>query len=228
MLNIDTNKCTSEFTTEVGYSRINDIASCPSNGNYCILSCSTETKGSLIGLNLKLNKAEHKFPVASNAIVNTLSFNHNGTMFIAGCNDGYVRVYDVNTQSMLMNWKAHDGEVTSAHFNSTETTIMTAGGDNRVKQWSTIQGGKVMQTLQLVPYEEEYTRKLALSEDRGECFVLSGPAMVFSLPLRKATCLLQWGENSGGSGRLSAVDWYGTNMVAGAAQNVLYMFTAET
>lgn len=234
VLNIESNKCAGEFSTDVGYQRINDLSCCPSNGHYCVIACSSEqqhpAKGLLLGYNLKQNKVEHRFPIETKGVVvNTLSFNHNGTIVVTGCTDGYIRLFDVNTQTALMSWKAHDDEVTSVHFSSNETTILSAGSDHRVHQWSAHKSGKVLQTFQLPPYEDEHPppRRLALSEDRSECFVLSGPAMVFSLPLRKATCVLQWGEN-GGPGRLGAVDWFEPNMIGGASFNSLYLFTADT
>lgn len=182
----------------------------------------------LLGYDLKMNKVTHRFPIENRgAVINTIRFNHNGTMMVTGGNDGFVRIYDVRSQTALMSWRAHEGEVTSVHFSGNETTILSAGSDNRVHQWSAHKTGKVMQTFQLPPYEDDGPpRRLALSEDRSECFLLNSPSMVFSMVQKQATCVLQWNENTG-AGRLGAIDWYGSNYIAGSSANSVYMFTAD-
>ncbi|KAL0476397.1 WD repeat-containing protein [Acrasis kona] len=240
-------KCTGEFSAEPGFSRVNDVSNCPSNSHYCVVSASNsatseDRKGSLFGYNLKSNKVDHKFHIAAEAdsassiVVNAIRFNHNGTMIVTGCSDGYVRVFDVKSQTNLMTWKAHQGQVTSAHFSSNETTILTTGDDHIVHQWSAHKLGNPVQSFnnsqsnQDTPrVDTSWSSVMALSGERSECFVVNSPPTVFSLPLRRPTCTLQWSVDpfTDPNPRLGSVDWHGSNMIAASYCNLLYLFNTD-
>jgi len=84
-------------------------------------------------------------------------------MLVTGGADGFVRVFDVDTQKVrvstkfggvhstqfhvsqaIMGWPAHEGQVSHVHFSTDETTLISCGLDGIVKEWSVHRIGKVL------------------------------------------------------------------------------------
>ena len=65
-------------------------------------------------------------------MVNGSTLNHNGSLMVCGCNDGYVRIVDLRCPDIITSWPAHQGEVLTVKLSPQEDMIYTIGTDNRV------------------------------------------------------------------------------------------------
>ena len=194
--NIETGKCFSEVLTDADteYRNICDIASCPSNGQYCVASSGNSEQqseqGALLGYNIKQMRVENRFPVPT--AVTSVVFNHNGTMILTAGADGWIRVYDVNSQKAIMEWKAHVGPVTSVQLSRNETTILSTGTDNRIIHWSAHHEGRILD--EIYPsfthennelFNQDITPRIALTSDGNEMFIYNNPSVVYSMINKK-------------------------------------------
>lgn len=79
------------------------------------------------------NLFQRSLPIDENNVVaNFVTFNHNGQLLIAGCNDGSVRIYDIRRSDCIDVWPAHQGPVESIELTSDFTSCYTLGHDNKV------------------------------------------------------------------------------------------------
>jgi WD40 repeat protein len=199
--NVEMSKCVSEATIDAEYHNICDVVSCPNNSYYCIASCANDSaessvggKGVVLGYNLKHMKVDNRFPLDPDIAITNILFNHNGTMLLTAANDGMIRIYDVNTQTPIMKWRAHNGCVTSVQFSRNETTILSTGTDNRIVQWSAHHEGRILDELHpdfILPGDHSGNNayvlpKLSLVEDDGnEMLIYNNPSVVYSMISKK-------------------------------------------
>lgn len=69
-------------------------------------------------------------------VTNSISFNHNGSLFYTGSADGMIRVYDLVSNSVIQGWQAHTGEVRSICLNAEETSLFSLGDDGKIFEWN--------------------------------------------------------------------------------------------
>lgn len=101
--------------------------------------------GKLLMYDIKTRKLERSLPIDENNVVaNFVTFNHNGQLLIAGCNDGSVRIYDIRRSDCIDVWPAHQGPVESIELTSDFTSCYTLGHDNKLCQRSLNQSGQVL------------------------------------------------------------------------------------
>mmetsp|Transcript_133178 Transcript_133178/g.230933 ORF Transcript_133178/g.230933 Transcript_133178/m.230933 type:complete len:631 (-) Transcript_133178:499-2391(-) len=153
----DRPKCVGEISNEHIQQRVAAITVNPS-GTICIIASDNPqylAECSLIALNLKHQKVDTIFEVVSDggthrsATVQTMEFNHNGSCFVTGADDGQVRMYDVKQRSPLMSWQAHPRSVDCVHWKHDETSLFTVGNDHVITEWSIHKAGQVLNTFQL-------------------------------------------------------------------------------
>lgn len=63
------------------------------------------------------------------------TFRSDGKLVIAGCNDGQIRLFDVDGKSLLRVFKGHKGAVHTTRFLSDKVRIGSGSDDNTVKVW---------------------------------------------------------------------------------------------
>jgi len=98
----------------------------------------THDKGSLSLWNTKNFQIENSLPVdPDTTVINCVSFNHNGSMFVTGGSDGMIRIYDTSFRAPVMGWNAHSGtDVLAAEFSYDETAVFSLGSDGKIMKWS--------------------------------------------------------------------------------------------
>ncbi|XP_049862050.1 WD repeat-containing protein 91 [Schistocerca gregaria] len=101
--------------------------------------------GKLLLYDIKTRKLESSMSLPTDDIVaNYVTFNHNGQLLIAGCNDGSVRIYDVRSSDCIDVWPAHQGAIESIEMTADFTACYTMGRDGKLSQRSLNQRGQVL------------------------------------------------------------------------------------
>lgn len=88
-----------------------------------------------------VNMNKYSLILKSNALtkyeITTMIFNHNGNILITGCNDGVIRIFDVNQGfPVLMHWEAHDKAIISLHLCSDANSVLSFAKDYCVRHWA--------------------------------------------------------------------------------------------
>lgn len=71
------------------------------------------------------------------------NFSPNGQSLISGGQDNAVRLWDLNSAKMVMEFKGHTGEIQSVSYLSDGKTIVSKGRDQMLRFWSTTTGKEV-------------------------------------------------------------------------------------
>lgn len=72
--------------------------------------------------------------------VGMLSFSADGKAIISGHEDGMVRVWNVETQTIVREWKAHDGSVIAGDVSPDGLVVCTGGWDGTAVAWDLASG----------------------------------------------------------------------------------------
>ena len=82
-------------------------------------------------------KQLHTLPLGNDpGVVRSLCFNHNGKI-VAAAEDGWVRLFDVNTRASILNWQAsEDALVTAVRFSADQNSVYTLSDDGMFCEWS--------------------------------------------------------------------------------------------
>ena len=80
-------------------------------------------------------------PPGSGGAAAALAYNHNGRLLAAGCADGTVRLFDVNSRAQIMAWRANASSaasppITSLQFGPDQTSVFSLGADGILVEWS--------------------------------------------------------------------------------------------
>jgi WD40 repeat protein len=82
--------------------------------------------------------------------VNSIVLTHNGNMLISGGADGILRVWDTRTSQAMVGWSAHAlSAVSCLRLCAGETTVLSAGLDGSMCEWSLHRMGKVVRELRM-------------------------------------------------------------------------------
>jgi WD40 repeat protein len=82
--------------------------------------------------------------------VNSIVLTHNANMLVSGGADGMVRVWDTRTSQAMVGWSAHAlSAVSCLRLCADETTVLSAGLDGSITEWSLHRMGKVLRELVL-------------------------------------------------------------------------------
>eukprot|EP00668_Euglena_longa_P046507 GGOE01062192.1.p1 GENE.GGOE01062192.1~~GGOE01062192.1.p1 ORF type:complete len:666 (-),score=186.98 GGOE01062192.1:331-2328(-) len=152
----ETPKCVREITNELIKKRVDALTVNPL-GTVCVVASDPlqpANPSALIALSLRQQKLEMVFevpvvrgPYAPN--IHTMEFNHNGSCFVTGADDGQVRLFDVKQRAHIMAWQAHPRSVDCVHWKHDETSVFTVGNDHVVTEWSIHKGGQALQSFPL-------------------------------------------------------------------------------
>lgn len=147
--NVNEDSIVSDISLESPFSHIKDISCSPFND---IFSCSVAHKdystnqnkaGKLIFFNSKTLQITSKIELSST--INSLSFNHNGSMMILSGNDGHIYLFDVASMASIASWKAHQGPVLNVKYSHDETAVYSIGYDDQyIRKWSIHNPGKII------------------------------------------------------------------------------------
>jgi len=89
-------------------------------------------------------------PVPSRA--QSLRFNHNGNMLVAGSADGMIRVFDISRSGAIMGWPAHGSGVgvSALAMSPDETAVFSLSSDGRVvTEWSLHRVGEAVRRWEI-------------------------------------------------------------------------------
>jgi WD40 repeat protein len=125
------------------FPRVLDIASSPRHPIFVVATApstpinmnGTSACGHLATYDLT-KKILQTIPLDPPTVVNTVSFNHNGSLLVAGAADGMVRLFDIRSRSALQGWLAHDGEIKGVQFSPDDMHVITVGADGQMLEWS--------------------------------------------------------------------------------------------
>ena len=76
--------------------------------------------------------------------VETLAFNHDGTLLASGSRDAVITIWDVATRDWLHFLFGHRGHVLTVAFNPAGTILASGGWDNTVRLWDVATGEEMM------------------------------------------------------------------------------------
>ncbi|KAJ3505645.1 hypothetical protein NMY22_g17510 [Coprinellus aureogranulatus] len=79
--------------------------------------------------------------------VNSVAASPNGNTVVTGCDDGFVRVWDVWTGEMCLGLKGHTGAVTSIDFSPDGRRIVSGSHDGTIRVWDVATRKVVLETL---------------------------------------------------------------------------------
>lgn len=186
--------------------------------------------GTLAVLDMKSSAKEAMVLMeAGSPAVNCTTFNHNGSLLLAGGSDGIVRLFDISRQECLLSWTAcPNGQVYRAQFSTDETSAYTMGSDGRFIQWSIHKTGKKTaeysihgdahqplyqwtETGSHATHTREVTKaNLFALEAEGQHILTAGAKQAVIYQLSLATSELKKALTiSGHEGPITSVDWSG-------------------
>ncbi|KAJ3506349.1 hypothetical protein NMY22_g17279 [Coprinellus aureogranulatus] len=79
--------------------------------------------------------------------VSSMATSPNGNTVVTGCDDGFVRVWDVWTGELCLGLKGHTGEVTSVDFSPDGRRIVSGSYDGTIRAWDVATGEMVLEIL---------------------------------------------------------------------------------
>ena len=129
------------------------------------LTASSELQGVLEKYDLTTGKRSMVFQAAAGSMastssshectqVNSIALTHNANMLLSGSADGLIRVWDTRqdtrTSQAMIGWSAHASSAVSClRLCSDETTVLSAGLDGSLNEWSLHRMGKVVRELRM-------------------------------------------------------------------------------
>ncbi|EKX53171.1 hypothetical protein GUITHDRAFT_132936 [Guillardia theta CCMP2712] len=129
-----------------------------------------------------------------------IDHNHNGSLLAVSANN-LIQLKDLST---IMEWKAHDAAISCVKFGYDETTIISAGADGYVKEWSAHSPGKELFSQRMISGDEEAIMDVALSPIGRHVIACSGNYVAAHLIDPLDSRLQQVGEQQS---TISCVDW---------------------
>ena len=138
LFDVHHNRSLQDMTCDAKYPHVGCLAFRPSTPTFVAAGyAAANENGVLLSYDLRTGQEEMMFELMPEPKkVTSISFNQNGRLMVSGSFDGSIRVFDMSSCQPIMNWHAHDGEVSSVFFSSDETAIISAGVDGRILQWS--------------------------------------------------------------------------------------------
>jgi len=202
-----------DLYSEMEYPRIVDLSFSPTSTMFVCSAASQDRRGegTLLPWNLKTSKVEHAFPVEPDPVkINSIRFNHNGSMLLTGGIDGMIRIFDMSNFSTIMGWKAHECPIASISFNYDETRVFSIGVDGKFYSWSIQKVGKYDENFELKDFlvkdDLDYGGEVAF-DGPGRHFITSSPYREVLL-YKVGEAKVQQRINCGHTGEIISVDWH--------------------
>eukprot|EP01132_Coremiostelium_polycephalum_P009625 gene9625-11795_t len=210
--NSSTDKAIGDINTSQEFPRVEDLV-CNPNGNSFASSSTNVARsdGVVYTWNFRTLKAEDKLS-SSNAIINSMSFNNNGTLLATGCVDGTIRIFDIKSCSPIAGWQAHSNEILSVQFCSDDNKLYSLGKEGRLSQWNIHVMGKPEKEYEYpgFPIDTHRTTKISFNNDDTSFIIGSNNKYALIYNVENSSPVLQI---SGHSGPVVAVDWHPTQNI---------------
>lgn len=100
----------------------------------CTAVDDSKKEAKLLIFDIKTHKLEHSYSLGEGGPDLTAScavFNHNGSLLIAGCSDGTVRIIDIRNGDVLETRSAHEGAIVALDITPDHNTFYTFGHDHK-------------------------------------------------------------------------------------------------
>ena len=68
--------------------------------------------------------------------VNSVAFNHNGTLLASGSGDRTIKLWNLETKTEIATLRGHNGYVRSVAFNHNGTILASGSDDRTIKLWN--------------------------------------------------------------------------------------------
>ncbi|XP_052700286.1 U3 small nucleolar RNA-associated protein 15 homolog [Crassostrea angulata] len=135
--------------TKKEYGAITDIDFCPTAPHYFAVTNSTRVQV-YSPTSLQIHKTISRFK----EVAYSGSFRSDGKLLVAGGDEGSVRLFDVDSKSLLRLFKGHSGAIHVTKFLTDKTRIFSGSDDNSVSVWD------IPSESQLLSYREhqDYVR----------------------------------------------------------------------
>jgi WD40 repeat protein len=156
-----------------------------------------------------------------NSTVRTLDFSPDGNLLASGSSDFTVRIWDVETQSLVLRITEHSGWVNDVEFSIDGSRLVTASDDSTVRTWDVETGGRLglieRNSVQDVEFSSDGSL-VAIAQKNGTIEIL-GPGLETSLVTLQA--------HDGGSYAVSfSLD--GSQLASGGGDNTIKIWDTET
>lgn len=170
--------------------------------------------GKLNVWDIKTRKVLQTLPLKPEPIqVNSLSFNHNGSIVVGGAVDGSVRLFDLHNTTVFAQWNATKGAAI-LHVRFTEpdfTSVITASADGKLVEWSFRQPGKKVHEWDAfgsatTPYNLARF-DFAYSGDRNY-FATTASASAVPIYSTQSRSCIQRLRSTHSAGSVLSVDWH--------------------
>ncbi|CAL1527973.1 unnamed protein product [Lymnaea stagnalis] len=136
--------------------RVTDLSTSPSSmqfvcatADYCPFTSNlNNVSGRLLQWDLRTLKLERALQVDS-AICNAItcsSYSQSGHMLLTGGADGFIRIYDSNSQKPALKWPGHDTPIHTVQFHG-ERSVYSMSADGKLCEWNLARIGNLVNTI---------------------------------------------------------------------------------
>lgn len=190
------------------FTKVKDIVCSPSGSLFACASSGSQKdpKSSAIHLlNAKTLQlvAKIDFPTS---LVNSLAFNHNESMIVAGASDGHITIIGMDNKEPMSSWKAHVGPVLNVSYAPDYVSIYSIGADSKLQRWDAHNSGKRLRQYAYAGTVEGAKRvDLSFSEEGGYFVVPSKSDNAPIYARDTTTPILTIGNHKAG---VTCCDWH--------------------
>ncbi|RUP43684.1 WD40-repeat-containing domain protein [Jimgerdemannia flammicorona] len=143
LYNTEAKSIVHEFVTEDKFPRVTQLSCSPVEPIFVSAGAARndgDSPGVLVSWNMKSMTKEKTFsfePAEKSTAINTIRFNHNGQMLVAGDEGGFIRIFDIRKLMPIMEWLNPTGQaLCSAQFSFDENSIFTVDDSGMLTEWS--------------------------------------------------------------------------------------------
>jgi len=144
--------------SQAQYCRVTDVQCNPclsqfvcASSEVCpFLNTQTSVSGTLTQWDLRTLKLERSLTLDPNTSVTCSCFSADGQLLITGCSDGWIRIFDCNSQKPVKKWAAHDGPVHTIQCHASGS-VYSMAADGKLCEWSVFRPGQQLNVLKVTP-----------------------------------------------------------------------------
>ncbi|KAH9503206.1 WD repeat-containing protein 91 [Bulinus truncatus] len=136
--------------------RVTDVSTSPlgiqftcATADYCPFTSNlANVTGRLLLWDLRTLKLERALPVESNVCnaITCSTYSRNSQTLLTGGADGYLRLYDLNTQKPVQKWPAHEQPIHTVLFHA-DKSVYSMSADGKLCEWSLSRPGQMVNLL---------------------------------------------------------------------------------
>jgi len=147
----------------------------PASILFAVSSASENTRqgGTLTLWDVNKLQSVNKMKFEPPTVLTSIAFNHNGSVFVATDQDGYVRLFDINRGKQISKWKAHQYGACGVTFSSDETSIYSVGLKEKIKCWSAHSMGQLLKSYNYIGIDSGVLRSDISLDVDGHYFLVA-------------------------------------------------------